>query len=96
MLDALRADFSCGYVRFCTIRYEYFTYDIPYGERCTFLKCVNEFNSLVEVGVFLVMWVDHDQQEADLIPLGTVSSVEESVSFSEIQAYSEDRTLKSA
>jgi hypothetical protein len=47
-------------------------------------------------GVFLVMWVDHDQQEADLIPLGTVSSVEESVSFSEIQAYSEDRTLKSA
>ena len=47
-------------------------------------------------GVFLVMWVDHEQQEADLIPLGTVSSDEESVSFSELQAYSENRSLKSA
>ena len=28
-------------------------------------------------GVFLVMWVDHEQNEADLIPLHSVSSVEE-------------------
>jgi hypothetical protein len=47
-------------------------------------------------GVFLVMWVDHEQQEADLIPLDTVSFAEESVSFSELQAYSENRSLKSA
>jgi hypothetical protein len=42
-------------------------------------------------GVFLVMWVDHEQREADLIPLGTVSSVEETVSFSELQAHSDNR-----
>ena len=47
-------------------------------------------------GVFIVMWVDHEQKEADLIPLHCVSSVEESVSFSAIEAYSESRTLKSA
>jgi hypothetical protein len=34
--DAFRADFRCGRVRFCTIRDEYFTYDFPQGERCTF------------------------------------------------------------
>ena len=47
-------------------------------------------------GVFLVMWVDHEQKEADLIPLHKASSVEESVSFSELEAYSENRRLKSA
>ena len=47
-------------------------------------------------GAFLVMWVDHEQQEADLIPLRGESSVEEIVSFSELEAYSENRLLKSA
>jgi len=47
-------------------------------------------------GVFLVMWVDHEQKEADLTPLHKTSSVEESVSFSELEAYSESRLLKSA
>jgi hypothetical protein len=47
-------------------------------------------------GVFLVMWVDHEQQEADLMPLRGASSVEESVSFSELEAYSENRSLKTA
>jgi hypothetical protein len=47
-------------------------------------------------GVFLVMWVDHEHKEADLIPLHRASSVEESVSFSELEAYSENRPLKSA
>ena len=47
-------------------------------------------------GVFLVMWVDHEQKEADLIPLHRVSSEEESVSFSELEAYGENRPLKSA
>jgi hypothetical protein len=47
-------------------------------------------------GVFLVMWVDHEQKEADLIPLHRASSVEESASFSELEAYSENRPLKSA
>jgi hypothetical protein len=42
------------------------------------------------------MWVDHEQQEADLMPLDKSSSVEESVSFSEIQAYRESLLLKSA
>ena len=46
--------------------------------------------------MFLVMWVDHEQKEADLIPLHKASSVEESVSFSELEAYSENRRLKSA
>jgi hypothetical protein len=45
-------------------------------------------------GVFLVMWVDHEQKEADLIPLLGASSVEEIVSFSELEKYS--RPLKSA
>jgi hypothetical protein len=39
-------------------------------------------------GVFLVMWVDHEQQEADLMPLHRASSVEEIVPFSELEAYS--------
>jgi hypothetical protein len=47
-------------------------------------------------GVFIVMWVDHEQQEADLMPLHGASSAEESVSFSEIQAYRENLRLKSA
>jgi hypothetical protein len=47
-------------------------------------------------GAFLVMWVDHEQQEADLIPLRGESSVEEIVSFSEVEAYSESRSLKTA
>lgn len=55
-------------------------------------------------GVFLVMWVDHEQKEADLISLHRASSVEESVSFSELQAiqppsfmrYIENRFLKTA
>ena len=46
--------------------------------------------------VFLVMWVDHEQQEADLMPLHGVSSVEEIVSFSELEAYSKSRPIKSA
>jgi hypothetical protein len=47
-------------------------------------------------GVFLVVWVNHEQKEADLIPLRGESSVEEIVSFSELEAYSENRLLKSA
>jgi hypothetical protein len=47
-------------------------------------------------GVFLVMWVDHELQEADLVPLHSVSSVEESISFSELEACSENRPLKLA
>jgi hypothetical protein len=47
-------------------------------------------------GVFLVMWVDHEQKEADLIPVDRKSSAEESVSFFELEAYSESRLLKSA
>jgi len=47
-------------------------------------------------GVFLVMWVDHEQKEADLIPVDRKSSAEESVSFSELEAYSESHPLKLA
>ena len=47
-------------------------------------------------GVFLVMWVDHEQQEADLIPLHKASSVEETAYFSELEACGESRLLKSA
>jgi hypothetical protein len=47
-------------------------------------------------GVFLVMWVDHEQSEADLIPLHGASSVEEIVSFSELEEYSPNRPIKSA
>jgi hypothetical protein len=47
-------------------------------------------------GVFLVMWVDHESQEADLISLQRASSVEESVHFSKLEAYNENRLLKSA
>ena len=47
-------------------------------------------------GVFLVMWVDHELKEADLIPLHGASSVEEIVSFSELEAHSQNRPLKSA
>jgi hypothetical protein len=47
-------------------------------------------------GVFLVMWIDHEQQEADLMPLRGASSVEESVSFSELEVYSENRSLRTA
>jgi len=46
-------------------------------------------------GVFLVMWVDHEQEEVDLILLGAASSVEESVSFAELEAYSDSRLIKS-
>jgi hypothetical protein len=42
------------------------------------------------------MWVDQEQQEADLIPLRGESSLEEIVSFSELEAYSEGRFLKTA
>ena len=47
-------------------------------------------------GVFLVVWVDHEQKEADLIPLHGTESVEEIVSFSELEAHSQNRPLKSA
>jgi hypothetical protein len=47
-------------------------------------------------GMFLVIWVDHEQKEADLIPLDGASSVEEIVSFSELEAYSQSRPFKSA
>jgi hypothetical protein len=47
-------------------------------------------------GVFFVVWVDHEQKEADLIPLHGAASVEEIVSFSELEAYSQNRPLKSA
>jgi hypothetical protein len=42
------------------------------------------------------MWVDHEQKEADLIPVDRKSSAEESVSFSELEAYSESHPLKLA
>jgi hypothetical protein len=57
---------------------------------------VHKFNSLVEVGRSLSCGLNHEQQEADLIPLRGESSVEEIVSFSELEAYSENRPLKSA
>ena len=41
-------------------------------------------------GVYLVVWVDRDREEADLIPVETAVSIEEGVSFSELQAYSSD------
>jgi hypothetical protein len=47
-------------------------------------------------GAFLVVWVDHEQQEADLIPLRGESSVEEVFPFSELEAYSDNRLLKTA
>ena len=47
-------------------------------------------------GVFLVVWVNHEQKEADLIPLHGTSFVEEIVSFSELEAYSQNRPLKPA
>jgi hypothetical protein len=46
-------------------------------------------------GVFLVMWVDLEQQEADLMPLQGKSSAEETVSFFEVEAY-KSRLLKTA
>jgi hypothetical protein len=48
-----------------------------------------------KIGVFLVVWVDHEQKEADLIPLRGASYVEEIVSFSELEAYSQDYPFKS-
>jgi hypothetical protein len=42
------------------------------------------------------MWVDHEEKEADLIPLHGASSVEEVVPFSELQAYCENFPIKSA
>ena len=41
-------------------------------------------------GVFLVVWVDEERQEADLIKLGDSEVLEESVPFSKIEAYLED------
>ena len=46
-------------------------------------------------GVFLVVWVDHEQQEADLIPLHGAASEEESVPFSELEPYHENAPLES-
>jgi hypothetical protein len=45
--------------------------------------------------VFLVVWVDHERQEADLIPLHGAVSVEESVAFSELEPYRENAPLES-
>ncbi len=47
------------------------------------------------IGVFLVVWVDHERQEADLIPLHGAVSVEESVPFSELEPYRENDALES-
>ncbi len=41
-------------------------------------------------GVFLVVWVDHDQEEVDLIPIRTAVSAEESVPFSELQPFQDN------
>ena len=46
-------------------------------------------------GVFLVVWVDHERQEADLIPLHTAVSAVEGVPFSELEPYGEDALLES-
>jgi hypothetical protein len=45
--------------------------------------------------VFLVVWVDHERQEADLIPLHGAVSVEESVPFSQLEPYRENAPLES-
>jgi hypothetical protein len=59
--------------------------------------CVPRVRERVQVagrsGVFLVVLVDHERQEANLIPLHSWSSVEESVPFSKLKTYRE--TLRS-
>jgi hypothetical protein len=47
-------------------------------------------------GMFLVVAVDRELGEVDLIPLHNLISVEEGVSFSEIEPYHEDVPLKTA
>jgi len=47
-------------------------------------------------GVFLVMWVDLEQQEADLMPPHGKSSAEETVSFFDVEASSKKHFLKTA
>ena len=46
-------------------------------------------------GVFLVIWVDYERQEADLIPLHDAMSSEESISFSDLEPYRENIPHKS-
>jgi hypothetical protein len=41
-------------------------------------------------GVFLVVWVDQEWQEAYLIPMHSAVTVEETVSFSELEPYREN------
>jgi hypothetical protein len=45
-------------------------------------------------GVFLVVAVDTERREVDLIPLHNAVSMEESISFSEVEPYREDFPLK--
>jgi hypothetical protein len=45
--------------------------------------------------VFLVVWVDHDLQEADLIPLRGTSGAEENVSFADLEPFSGTVPLES-
>lgn len=42
------------------------------------------------IGVFLVVWIDHERKQVDLIPLRAATSVEQSVPFSKLESYRED------
>jgi hypothetical protein len=45
--------------------------------------------------VYLVVWVDRESEKADLIPVETAVSVEEGISFSDLQAYSDNLSQQS-
>jgi hypothetical protein len=47
-------------------------------------------------GVFLVVWVDHEREEADLVPLHMAVFVEESVPFSNLRLCVEGVSLEQA
>ena len=47
-------------------------------------------------GVFRVVWIDHERQRADLLPLDGPLTAEQNVPFSEIEPYRENVPLESA
>jgi hypothetical protein len=47
-------------------------------------------------GIYLVVSLDLDQKVADLIPLHGVANVEEDVSFSQLEAFRENKPLETA
>lgn len=42
-------------------------------------------------GIFLVVWVDHEEERADVVSLSRVSAVTENVPFSEIHPWDESQ-----